>query len=95
MQGVYTVEEVRAAGVHERAQGKGIGSLLIASILTLAQKMSDEVGCVGVLVDAKVEAIPFYERLGFVPLDSARGQLGDRPEPLPMFLELGQVPKAR
>jgi hypothetical protein len=47
-----------------------------------------------VLVDAKPEAVAFYGKLGFLPLDSVAGQLGDRPEPLPMFLELGQVPGA-
>jgi len=33
-----------------------------------------------------------YEKLGFVPLEVTAGQLGDRPEPLPMFLEVGLVP---
>jgi hypothetical protein len=55
--------------------------------------MSGGVGCVGVVVDAKPDAIGFYEKLGFVALDSLAGQLGDRPEPLPMFLELGAIPR--
>lgn len=53
--------------------------------------MADDVGCVGVVVDAKPEAVAFYDRLGFVPLEVVAGELDDRPQPLPMFLELGQL----
>jgi hypothetical protein len=53
--------------------------------------MADDVGCAGVVVDAKPEAAAFYERLGFSRLDVSAGELGDRPEPLPMFLALGQL----
>ena len=52
-------------------------------------------GCVGVVVDAKAEAVAFYERYGFVALDAEAGHLGDRPEPTPMFLELGAIPKPK
>ena len=45
-------------------------------------------GGVGVVVDAKPEAVAFDAKLGFVPLAVTAGQLGDRPEPLPMFLEV-------
>ncbi len=33
--------------------------------------------------------------LGFVRLDGVAGQIGDRPEPLPMFLELGAIPEVK
>jgi GNAT superfamily N-acetyltransferase len=92
----YPVPVLRLArlAVDERAKGKGVGSFLLRSVIVLAQQMADEIGCVGVLVDAKPEAVAFYGKLGFLPLDGVAGQLGDRPEPLPMFLELGQVPDA-
>jgi hypothetical protein len=51
-------------------------------------------GCVGVVVDAKPDAVPFYEKLGFVALEIVAGEVGDRPMPLPMYLELAQVPAA-
>ncbi len=91
----YPLPVLRLArlAVDERAKGKGVGGLLLRSVLVLAQRMADDVGCVGVLVDAKPGAVAFYEKLGFVRLDVAAGQLGDRPEPIPMFLELGQVPR--
>ena len=43
-------------------------------------------------MDAKADAIAFYERLGFLPLDVQSGHLGERPEPTLMFLELGAIP---
>ena len=55
--------------------------------------MADDLGCVGVVVDAKPDAVAFYEKLGFVQLETRAGQLGDRPEPLPMFLEIGAIPR--
>ena len=76
----------------QRPRGQRVGSLPLRAVLVLAQRMARDVGCVGVVVDAKPEAVAFYEKLGFVPLEVTAGQLGDRPEPLPMFLEVGLVP---
>ncbi len=89
----YPVPVLRLArlAVDERAKGLGAGSLLFRAVLTLARKLAEEVGCAGVLVDAKPEAVAFYEKLGFLPLVGVAGELGDRPQPLPMFLEIGQV----
>lgn len=55
--------------------------------------MAEDVGCVGVVVDAKPDAVTFYEKLGFVRLDVVVGELGlgERPPPLTMFLELDQL----
>ena len=93
----YPVPVLRLArlAVDERAKRQGVGRLLLRSILLLAQRMAREFGCAGVLVDAKPAAVAFYEKLGFLRLDGIAGQLGDRPEPLPMFLELGQLPLAK
>jgi GNAT superfamily N-acetyltransferase len=91
----YPIPVLRLArlAVDERAKGKGVGSLLLRSVLVLAQQMADDLGCVGVLVDAKSDAVAFYEKLGFVMLDTVAGELGDRPPTSVMFLELGQVPR--
>jgi GNAT superfamily N-acetyltransferase len=89
----YRLPVLRLArlAVDERFQGQGVGRLLLRAVLALASRMADDVGCVGVVVDAKPEAIAFYEKLGFVHFDVVAGELGERPQPLPMFLELGQL----
>ena len=74
-------------------QGRGVGLSLLLFVFRLARQMADLVGCVGVVVDAKPEAVPFYERFGFWPLRTRTGRLGDRPEPIPLFLELGAIPE--
>lgn len=91
----YPLPVLRLArlAVDERAQGRGVGSTLLRAVFTLAHRMAEELGCIGVVVDAKPEAIPFYTKLGFIDLGATAGQLGDRPEPRPMFLELGAIPK--
>lgn len=80
--------------VDERFQGHGIGRLLLRAILTLALEMRDHLGCIGVVVDAKPDAVTFYSSLGFTPIDLTRGALGDRPEPTAMFLPIGQIAAA-
>ena len=47
--------------------------------------MATEVGCIGVVVDAKGGAVAFYERLGFLHLDVLEGQSEARPGPATMF----------
>jgi GNAT superfamily N-acetyltransferase len=93
---MYPLPVLRLArlAVDERFQGRGLGSALLRSVLTLARRMADDLGCVGVVVDAKPDAVAFYAKLGFIRLSALAGQLGDRPEPLPMFLEIGAVPRA-
>jgi GNAT superfamily N-acetyltransferase len=88
----YRLPVLRLArlAVDERSQGQGVGSLLLRAVLALASRMANDVGCVGIVVDAKPDAVAFYEKLGFLRLDVVAGELGERPQPLPMFLELGQ-----
>lgn len=89
----YPLPVLRLArlAVDERSKGQEIGGLLLRAVFSLAQKMAEEVGCVGVVVDAKPGAVAFYEKLGFLRLETVSGELGDRPQPIPMFLELGQL----
>ena len=80
--------------VDERFQGHGIGRLLLRAMLTLALEMRDRLGCIGVVVDAKPDAVTFYSSLGFTPIDLSSGALGDRPEPIAMFLSTRQIATA-
>lgn len=91
----YPLPVLRLArlAVDDRARGLGVGQALLRFCFSLAHDVARSVGCVGVVVDAKADAVAFYARYGFFPLEVEAGQLGDRPEPTPMFLELGAIPK--
>ncbi len=88
----YPLPVLRLArlGVDLRAQRSGIGRALLRHVLALAVEQRDAFGCVGVVTDAKPEAVVFYEALGFAALEGVRrGRLhGD---PLPMFLPIGTI----
>lgn len=77
-------------GVDTRAQGLGIGKALLRHVLTLAIEQRDRLGCIGVVTDAKPDAVRFYENLGFEPLSGVQEGLlaGD---PLPMFLGIETI----
>lgn len=79
--------------VDQKAQGHGVGKLLLRAVFQIARDMAQSVGCVGVVVDAKPEAVAFYERYGFEPFEVIEGALGSRPKPLAMFLPIGAIPK--
>ncbi len=74
-------------GVDERAQGLGVGRALLRRVLSLGLDQRDSLGCVGVVTDAKPDAVAFYARHGFEPLEGVRqGALhGDA---TPLFLPL-------
>jgi predicted N-acetyltransferase YhbS len=93
----YPLPVLRLArlAVVESVKGQGVGSALLRFVFILAQEMAGLLGCVGVVVDAKPEAVAFYERYGFVALEGEAGHLSDRPEPTPMFLEIGAIPKSK
>lgn len=92
----YPIPVLRLArlAVGEKMRGRGIAQVILRSVFTLAHRMAADMGCAGVVVDAKPEAVDFYRRLGFIDLEVEAGLLGDRPQPLPMFLELGAIPKS-
>lgn len=92
----YPLPVLRIArlAVDQRFQGHGIGRLLLRAMLELALEIRDRVGCTGVVVDAKPDAVTFYTSLGFKPIDLISGALGDRPEPVAMFLPIGQISAA-
>jgi GNAT superfamily N-acetyltransferase len=88
----YPLPVLRLArlGVDQRAQGMGIGRALLRHVLGVAVEQRDRSGCVGVVTDAKAEAVRFYEELGFVELDGVREGLLPL-DPLPMFLGIETI----
>jgi GNAT superfamily N-acetyltransferase len=92
----YPLPVLRLArlAVDQRAKGLGVGRALLRHVLGLALVQRDSLGCVGVVTDAKPEALAFYARYGFEPLEGVReGALHGGPTPL--FLPLGAVDEAR
>lgn len=93
---VYPLPILRIArlAVDEKYQRHGIGRLLLRAMLELAMDMRDRLGCVGVVVDAKPDAVTFYSSLGFAAFELSSGALGDRPDPVAMFLPMSQIAAA-
>ena len=93
----YPLPVLRVArlAVAEHAQGCGIGKALLRFALDLARRTAEEVGCIGVVVDAKPDAQAFYRHYGFEPFGVLEGALLDRPEPTPMFLPVSAIPASR
>lgn len=91
----YPLPVLRLArlGVDTRAQGFGIGSALLRHVFGLALEQRDRLGCVGVVTDAKPDAVTFYERLGLQAFESVREGLLVS-EPLPMFLGIETIASA-
>jgi len=80
--------------VDNSAQSMGLGRQLLRFVLKLAVKMADDVGCAGVVVDAKPSAIDFYAKYGFAPFEQIEGQSEARPRPTAMWLPIQAVKAA-
>ena len=66
----YPIPAIRIArlAVDQSEQGKGVGATLIKSAFKRIVLASSSAGVAFAVVDAKEEAIPFYEHFGFVRL---------------------------
>jgi GNAT superfamily N-acetyltransferase len=71
--------------VHQDSQGKGIGAGLLRDALRRVNDLADQIGCLGVIVDAKDEdAERFYAQCGFVAVAAETW-------PHRMFIALGTI----
>jgi GNAT superfamily N-acetyltransferase len=80
--------------VDRSAQSMGIGEQLLRFVLKVAAKMAEQLGCAGVLVDAKPGAIDFYAKYGFKPLQPLEGQSEERPQPTAMWLGMNAIKRS-
>jgi GNAT superfamily N-acetyltransferase len=86
----YPLPVLRLArfAVDQSIRGQGLGSRLLRFVLQLARRMAEDYGCVGVVVDAKPDALDFYAKYGFIAIELVEGQSQARPLPTPMFLAM-------
>lgn len=89
----YPLPVLRLArlAVDSAAQAHGVGKALMRHVFTMALRMSDDYGCIGVVVDAKADAVSYYSAFGFVAIELAAGGIESRPRPTPMFLSLDRI----
>lgn len=73
----------------EDAQGQGVGKALLRHVCLLSTRMSADFGCVGLLVDAKPEAVAYYEAFGFLRLEPVTGEASM--QPVPLFLAINKL----
>jgi len=80
--------------VDSRFQGMGIGESLLRFVLQLALEQKQQVGCWGVVVDAKKGSETFYARYGFEPIQILSGMLDIRPYAVTMILPTKVIDKS-
>ena len=72
--------------VDKNYQNQGIGKKLLKFALQKAIELKDSFGCIGIVVDAKEEAIDFYKKYGFIEINSMEKHLTT-----PMFLSIKKL----
>ncbi len=87
----WPVLRLARLAIDQSAQGQGLGLHLLRFVLRRALRMSDDYGCVGVIVDAKVNAEAFYARYGCVAIEAVEGRSDARPAPTLMFLSIRAI----
>lgn len=80
--------------VQLEARGRGVGEALLLEALRLAVTMVASVGCAGVVVDAKPDAVSFYAHYGFTAFEALEGASPERPLSTPMFLAVRKIQAA-
>ena len=90
----YPLPIVRLArlAADENARGKGVGKALLRRVFALAHEQKNKTGCIGVVVDAKDDAVEYYRRFGFFELEVLEGESREKPRRRVMFLEIGAIP---
>ncbi|MBI5478090.1 MAG: GNAT family N-acetyltransferase [Deltaproteobacteria bacterium] len=81
--------------VDRSARAMGLGAQLLRFVLSIAVRLAEEVGCAGLVVDAKPDAVAFYAKYGFTPFDALEGESDARPRPTMMWLPIQAIKAAR
>jgi predicted N-acetyltransferase YhbS len=76
-------------------KGQKIGSQLLRCVFLLALKLKTTAGCVGIVIDAKPEAVEYYRQFGFQIIEEiVEGAMRGFPPPKLMFLPIKSIPAA-
>jgi len=91
----YPLPIVRIArlGVDSRFQSRGVGKKLLQKMLYLAIEIEELVGCIGIFVDAKEDAVAFYKKYGFEVVPVINGEMEIKPTPILMYLSIKTIYK--
>ncbi|MCK5122519.1 MAG: GNAT family N-acetyltransferase [Methylococcales bacterium] len=89
------IMRIARLAIDEQFQRLGLGKKILRASFQLAFEMKARFGCIGIVVDAKQQSIDFYKKLGLVPLQTLAGELGDRPQPQPLFLSIRTIELAQ
>ena len=84
----YPLPIIRIArfGVDKRYQKLGIGRKLLQKTFYLALEIEDLAGCLGIFLDAKRDAITFYEKYDFEIAPLLKGELKIKPTQTVMYI---------
>ena len=62
--------------------------------LKLSIEQKEKFGCIGIIVDAKIDSISYYEQFGFSQLEILKGSMDIRPYPKTLFLATQTIEKS-
>ena len=88
------IMRITRIAVDKKYQNKGLGRYLMKMMFHLSLELKVKFGCVGIVVDAKSDAVQFCEKLGFVKLEVEQGDLNVHPAQIAMFISTKMVEKA-
>lgn len=91
----YPLPILRVArlGVDKAYQSQGIGAKLLQKMLHVAMDIEAIAGCSGIFVDAKEDAIEFYQKYAFEIAPTLSGVLPTRPKQTLMYLSMKTIYK--
>ncbi len=91
----YPLPVLRIArlAIDKKFQKKGLGKKLLKFAIEKAVELKDSSGCIGIIVDAKLEAINFYKKFGFIEINPLTGKINYSPQPTLMFLSMKTILK--
>lgn len=81
--------KIARLAVDQRIRGRGYGEAMVQFAISIAkQDVMPRIGCRFLIAEAKPDALPFYEKIGFTVLDTEKNK--DRKLPV-VFLDIHKL----